>query len=119
MKTSELINLIPALRELAQAKIPALHAYRIGIVMPKVATLAEAYESQRNGLLMRLGTPIKDQPGAWELGENMKEFQCEIDSIHDEPADITLPKIPLAALEKADMTANDMAVLAEAGVVTE
>lgn len=104
MKLSDLINALPALREISNQKCKPKLAYKIALNNLKLQPEIETYEKINKDLLTRLAVPTGDS----NMYKVTPEYRAARDEVIGVEVDVKIQKLTLSELEDLQITAGEM-----------
>ena len=118
MKLADIVKIYPALRALAEEKLPARTALRVGRALTLLEKDYALYETTRNAKLQEYGTPDPAGPNAqgivgfsFSTKEALDNFAAEIQKMDEEEVNVTLPTITEDDLGNVAIEAKYLQVL--------
>lgn len=108
----QIVNGAPALRSLANEKLPARVAFRLSGVLKQVQEHLSAYDEARIQTLENAGCTKREDGTGYEIPEDRHgDIESEINSLLTEEVEIAANPIPLSALDGASLTAQQLMAL--------
>ncbi len=99
MKLSALILAQPAMKLLAETKLPVKASFRVAKALQLASTDLTVYEQERMKLLQKLGVLSDDKSQyVFESAENMQAFQEAITTLQNEEVSVELPTVSVEEL---------------------
>lgn len=110
MKLKDALELYPALASFSKIKLPIKAAYRIGRCINALEPEVKAFEERRNALLRELGKPM-EAGDAYQLGENVKQFNEQMEELANEEVEVKLWTIKLPEIAAIEVESSVLAKL--------
>lgn len=99
-----------AIAELAQTRMPAVVAMRIGIALRAIQPVMEEFDKTHNALLTQYGTPVEGTPNQFKINDAEK-FNKEVNELLEQVITINADKIPVSMFVAIEVKPATLAML--------
>jgi hypothetical protein len=111
---------VPALTALMGEKLPIPVAVKVSLLAKRINPEMATFGEHRQSLFMEYGKPAEDDPATIKVPDDkMAEFTPKMNELLGTEVELQLDPVKLEAIAGASLTAIDIGVLMDAGLVAE